>query len=144
MPFSPVTASVHNSSGWIGMYIVAVFLFLAPIILVVAGWSRALRHADASQSNWRTTCRTTSLLVGSIAVAAGLATMVAWLHVGGNPHGMGTPPEVWQILDRVFWCTLLASLVLAIIGKGRGRFFVFGAAVAAVLAGFAVIVLNID
>jgi len=33
---------------------------------------------------------------------------------------------------------------LAIVGKGRGRFFVFGAAVAAVLAGFAVIVLNMD
>ena len=32
------------------MYIVAAFLFLAPIILVVAGWSRALRHADASAS----------------------------------------------------------------------------------------------
>jgi hypothetical protein len=126
------------------MYIVAVFLFLTPIVLIVVGWNRALRHSDPSQSNWRTTCRTTSLLVASIAVAIGLAAMIAWLHVGGNPHGMGTPPGVWRILDRVFWWTLLSSIVLAIVGKGRGRFFVFGAAVAAVLAGFAVIVLNMD
>ena len=126
------------------MYIVAVFLFLTPIVLIVVGWNRVLRHSDASQSNWRTTCRTSSLFLASIAVAMGLATMVAWLHVGGNPHGMGTPPGPWRILDRTFWWTLLPSIVLAIVGKGRGRFFVLGAAVACVLAGFALIMLNMD
>ena len=70
--------------------------------------------------------------------------MIDYHHQGGNPHGMGTPPGAWQILVRVHNWTLLASVILAIVGKGRGRFFVFGAAVAAVLAGFAVIVLNMD
>jgi hypothetical protein len=57
---------------------------------------------------------------------------------------MGTPPGAWQILVRVFWWTLLASVILAIVGKGKGRVFVLGAAVAAVLADFAVIMLDMD
>lgn len=85
-----------------------------------------------------------ALLVASIAIAMGLATILAWLHVGGNPHGMGTPPGVWLIFGRVFWWTLLASVVLAIVGKGNGRFFVLGAALAVVLADLAVIMLNMD
>ena len=57
---------------------------------------------------------------------------------------MGAPPGAWQILVRVCWSTLLASVILAIVGKGKGRFFVLGAAVAAVLADFAVIMLDMD
>jgi len=39
---------------------------------------------------------------------------------------------------------LLVSVILAIVGKGKGRVFVLGAAVAAVLADFAVIMLDMD
>jgi len=126
------------------MYIVAVFLFLAPIVLIVVGWNRALRHSDASQSNWRTTCRTTSLLVASIAVARAwqpwsLGSTSVETHTEWEHH-----PEFGESSTGVFWWTLLSSIVLAIVGKGTGRFFVFGAVVAAVLAGLAVIVLNMD
>lgn len=57
---------------------------------------------------------------------------------------MGTPPGTWQILVRVYNWTLLTSVILAIVGKGKGRFFVLGAAVAAVLADFTVIRLDMD
>ncbi len=70
--------------------------------------------------------------------------MLAWLHSGGSPHGMRTPPGIWQILVRVFWWTLAASVVLAILGKGKGRFLVLAAAVTAILADFSVIMLDMD
>jgi hypothetical protein len=127
------------------MYFVAIFLFLIPLTLILVGWNRALRSPDDSPGpDWRTRCRTTSLFVASLAVPVGLAFIFAWLHQGGNPHGMGTPPGAWQILVRVYNWTLLASVILAIVGKGKGRFFVLGAAVAAVLADFAVITLDMD
>jgi hypothetical protein len=74
----------------------------------------------------------------------GLAFILAWLHSGGNPHGMGTAPGVWQILVRVFWWTLAASVALAVLGKGKGRFLVLAAAASAVFADFAVIILDMD
>ena len=83
-------------------------------------------------------------MVATFAVPTGLAFILAWLHSSGNPHGMGTPPGAWQILIRVFWWTLLASVVLTILGKGKGRFLVLGAAATAVLANYAVIMLNMD
>jgi hypothetical protein len=125
------------------MYIIAIFLFLTPIVLLVVGWNRALRYSDGSpQPNWRTKSRTVSLLVGSVAVASAFAFILAWIHSGGNPHGMGTPPGIWQILVRVFRWTVVGSVVLATIGKGKGRFLALGAVVTAVLADFAVIYLN--
>src|ERR1700738_4730396 len=125
------------------MYFVAAFLFFIPLTLIFVGWNRALRVSDESpQSNWRNGCRTISLMVATFAVPTGLAFILAWLHSSGNPHGMGTPPGAWQILIRVFWWTLLASVVLTILGKGKGRFLVLGAAATAVLANYAVIMLN--
>ena len=127
------------------MYFVAAFLFLIPLTLILVGWNRALRSSDDSPyPDWRTRCRTSALFVASLAVPAGLAFILAWLHSGGNPHGMGTPPGAWQILVRVFYWALLASVILAIVGKGKGRFFALGAAVAAVVADFAVIMLDMD
>jgi len=41
---------------------------------------------------------------------------------------MGTPPGTWQILVPAYDWTLLTSVILAIVGKGKGRFFVLGAA----------------
>jgi hypothetical protein len=127
------------------MYFVAVLLFSIPLALIFVGWRRVLRAShESSQSNWRTKCRTGSLVVASFAVPTGLAFILAWLHSGGNPHGMGTPPGVWQIFVRVFWGTLVVSVILATLGKGEGRFPVLGAAVAAILADYAVIMLDMD
>jgi hypothetical protein len=127
------------------MYIVAVFLFLIPCSLILTGWSRAAKGwQESSEPKWRVNCVTASLLIASCAIPTGLAFILAWLHSGGNPHGMGTAPGVWQILVRVFWWTLAASVALAILGKGKGRFLVLGAAVSAVFADFAVIMLDMD
>ena len=77
-------------------------------------------------------------------IAAALAFLFAWLHAGGNPHGMGTPTGIWQVLRWVFWSALLATIALTILAKGRGRFLILTAVVSTVLADFAVIRLDFD
>jgi hypothetical protein len=127
------------------MYIMAVVLFLVPCCLLLTGWSHAIKGwQKLSEPQWRINCMTASLLIASCAILTGIAFIFAWLHSGGNPHGMGTPPGVWQTLGRVFRWMLVVSVALAILGKGKGRFLVLGAAVSAVLVPFAVMMLDID
>jgi hypothetical protein len=77
-------------------------------------------------------------------IAATLAFLFSWLHAGGNPHGMGTPPGPWQVLRWVVWSTLLGTIVLTILAKGRGRLLFLAAVVSAILADFTVIFLDFD
>ena len=127
------------------MYIVAVGLFLVPCCLVLTGWIRAVKGwQKLSAPEWRCNCVTASLLLASCAIPAGLAFIFAWLQSGGDPHGMGTPPGVWQPLARMFRWTLAASVALAIVGKGKGRFLALTSAVSAAFAPFAVMMLDMD
>ena len=96
------------------------------------------------KSDWRMNCLIIALVAGSFTIAAGLSFVFAWLHAGGDPHGMGTPPGLWQVLRWVFWSALLGTIVLTITAKGRGRFLIFAAIISAVLADFAVIRLDFD
>ena len=127
------------------MYVLALILFAGPCFLMSVAWRRALvaRKAD-SKAGWRTNCLIAALVMGSFTIAAVLSFVFAWLYAGGNPHGMGTPPGIWQSIRWVFWSALLASLGLTALAKGRGRFVNVAAVISAFLADFAVIRLNFD
>ena len=85
-----------------------------------------------------------ALVAGSFTIAAGLSFVFSWLHAGGNPHGMGTPPGLWQLLRWVFWSALLGTVGLTILAKGRGRLLIVAAMASAVLADFTVIWFDFD
>ena len=76
--------------------------------------------------------------------AAGLAFLFSWLHAGGDPHGMGTPDGIWQVLRWMFWSILMGTIALTILARGRGRLLIFAAVITTVLADFAVIRLDFD
>jgi hypothetical protein len=127
------------------MYIVTLVLFAVPCFLMVSAWSRAVKTRQAiPKPDWRMNCLITALVTGSCTIAAGLSFLFAWLHAGGNPHGMGTPPGLWQVLRWVFSSALLGTIVLTILAKWRGRFLILAAIVSAVLVDFAVITLDFD
>jgi hypothetical protein len=127
------------------MYVVMLVLFSVPCFLMLNAWSRAVQMRQAAtKPDWRITCLIVALVAGSCTIAAGLSFVFAWLHVGGNPHGMGTPPGLWQVLRWVFWSALLGTIGLIILAKGRGKFLILAAIVSAVLADFAVIRLDFD
>ena len=127
------------------MYVVTLVLFSVPCLLMLSAWSRAVNARQAvPKPDWRITCLIAALVAGSCTIAAGLSFVFAWLHAGGNPHGMGTPPGLWQVLRRVFWSALLGTIGLTILAKGRGRFLILAAIASAVLADFAVIWFDFD
>jgi hypothetical protein len=127
------------------MYVVALVLFSVPCFLMLSAWSRAVKTRQSLQSpDWRITCLIVALVAGSCTIAAGLSFVFSWLHAGGNPHGMGTPPGLWQVLRWVFWSAFLGTISLTILAKGRGRFLILAAIVSAVLADFAVMWLDFD
>ena len=127
------------------MYVFATILFFIPSALIFFGWVRASQAQQGlSGQTWRTKCVLASLLAASFATVAGLASTLDWLHLGGDPHGGGTPPGLWQPLFRVMLWALAVCVILAIPGKGKGRFLALGAAAAAFLAVLAVVLMNMD
>jgi hypothetical protein len=129
----------------VGLYPVTVVLFLFPCLLLFAGWKQAAKGwHEPRQLNYRSKCTNASLVVASLATLVGMACMLAWLRSGGNPHGMGAQPGIWQPLGRVFKWSLALAIILAVVGKGKARSLVLGAAVADVLAGMMVILLDMD
>jgi hypothetical protein len=127
------------------MYVFAAVLFLIPSTLIFFGGVRAFKaRKSLSEQTWRTKCVLASLLAASFATVMGLASSLDWLHLGGDPHGGGTPPGLWQPLFRVMLWALAVCVILAIPGKGKGRFLALGAAAAAFLAVLAVVLMNMD
>jgi hypothetical protein len=80
----------------VGLYLLTVVLFLIPCSLLWAGWKHAVKGSQQPpQMNYRSKFTAASLLVASFATVAGMGCMLAWLHAGGNPHGMGPPSGIW-------------------------------------------------
>jgi len=129
----------------LGMYIVSVVLFMIPCSLLWIAWRRSIKgRQESEQADWRTHCITAALLVAATATPTSMAFVFSWLLSGGSPHGMDTPPGLWKPLAAVVKWTLLASLLFAVLGKGRGRFLVLGWAAADVFAVAMVYMLQMD
>jgi hypothetical protein len=127
------------------MYVVTLVLFSVPCFLMLSAWSRAVKARQAAlKSDWRIACLIAALVAGTGTIVACISFVFAWLHAGGDPHGMGTPPGLWQVLRWVFWSAFLGTIGLTILAKGRGRFLILAAIVSAALADFAVIRLDFD
>jgi hypothetical protein len=93
---------------------------------------------------WRIHCVESAFLAGIFGALIGMTANILWLYDGGDPHGMGSAPGFWQQLRVASLCTYPLTLVLAILGKGKGRFFVLGAVAATILADFLVPILQMD
>jgi len=127
------------------MYILTLVLFAFPSLLIAKAWNGVVKAQSASRTpSWRTNCLIAALVTGSCMIAAGLAFLFSWLHAGGDPHGMGTPDGIWQVLRWVFWSILMGTIALTILARGRGRLLIFAAVITTVLADFAVIRLDFD
>jgi hypothetical protein len=127
------------------MYVVTVILFLIPCLLIVVGWiSRIRRRNLVEVPQWRIHCVESAFLAGIFGALIGMTANILWLYDGGDPHGMGSAPGFWQQLRVASLCTYPLTLVLAILGKGKGRFFVLGAVAATILADFLVPILQMD
>jgi len=127
------------------MYLGVFCLFLVPGLLIVLAWMRlGAAKADSRVPRWRFYCLIACLVAGSCTIPIGWAGSVAWLSVGGDPHGMGTPPGIWMPLNRIFFWGVVTSALLGLCAKGSGRILAIAAAISALLASMAVIILDFE
>jgi|ERR1700687_4642517 len=128
-----------------GMYVVVAVLFILPSALLGAAWKNGLRIGeDSSRPNWRRYSLYAALTVASCSTLASLGFFVSWFHNGGSPHGLSPSPGLWKSLGPIFTWTLVTSVLLAILGKGKPRFLVLGWAAAVVVAMALIFMLEMD
>ena len=138
----PTTVNSLASAIIRSMYVVTLVLFSVPCFLMLSAWSRALKTRQAApKPDWRIACLVAALVAGSCTIAAGLSFVFAWLYAGGNPHGMGTPPGISQVLRWVFWSAFLGTIGLTLLAR---EIFILAAIVSAVLADLAAMLSDFD
>jgi hypothetical protein len=127
------------------MYICSSILFLLPCSLLLVAWSRVFKSGpDSARPNWRTYCLKAAVLVASLVTLASMAFIASWLSNGGSPHGLDPAPGLWKPLGPLFGRSVVLSVVLAALGKGKGRLLLVGSALANIFAVLMVLVLEMD
>jgi hypothetical protein len=107
------------------MYIVSAVLLFPACILLWLGWSHKIKNGPvATESRWREYGMAASLIATSCATLTEIGFVISWFHNGGSPHGMEPSPGLWKTLGPIFRGTLLTSVALAILGKGKPRIYV--------------------
>lgn len=121
------------------MYIVsAVLLFPASALLCLA-WLHKIKSGNVpNESRWRAYSMVASLIAASCATLIEIGFVVSWFHNGGSPHGMDPSPGLWKTLGPAFRRTMIAAVLLAVLGKGKPRIYVLGWT-AAILVGITLI-----
>lgn len=129
----------------LGMFIVAGVLFLIPCSLLSVAWSRSVKATrESERAKWRGYCVGAALLMASTTTLTSAAFIFSWLLNGGSPHGLDPSPGLWKSLGPTIKWTLLASVALAVVGKGKGRFLVLASVLADILAVLMVFRLDFD
>jgi hypothetical protein len=126
-------------------FVASAVLFLLPCWLLLVVWTKVYdRHERPSPCNWRGFCLKLSVIVATLATYATLAFLFSWFYSGDSPHGMWPSPGLWRYLGPISGWSGLLSIILAIAGKGRGRWQVTGSALAVILAKVMIFMLERD
>ena len=119
------------------MYTSTVILFMLPLAIVVIAWGVALRSEKAPTSpDWRTYCLRLELITATIATLTGLSFWLLWTHSGGSPHGLMPASGLWFPFREIAKWSVLATVILGVFAKGKGRVLAIGSAFSIVLVSF--------
>jgi hypothetical protein len=127
------------------MYIATFVLFLIPWSILAAAWFRFLHsQIDVKLRHPRWYLLIASLVIGTVCVAADMASWFSWFHNGGSPHGLLPSPGIWMRLRPVIKYSFIATPILATFAKGRGKLLVVASAFSLVFVEFALGALEMD
>jgi hypothetical protein len=127
------------------MQIVTIVLFILPCLFLAAGLRSGLESKrQVVLSGWRWNCFLLAVAVAGITVVLFTVFNMSWLKCGGSPHGMDTSPGLWLSLQSYRLPMLGATLVLATLGKGKGRWLLLAVAPAIFFADTMVNVLQME
>jgi hypothetical protein len=127
------------------MYFVVGVLFTLPIALLGSALkSRLSIGEESSPPNWQTYSLYAALTVAGCSTLASLGFFISWFHHGGSPHGLSPSPGLWKSLGPISTWTLVTSVLLASLGKGKSRLLVLGWAASVVVAMAMIFMLEMD
>lgn len=105
-----------------GIYVLAVFLYIVPCSFLLAAWIRTGSALKVPLPTWRTNSLRVAFIGATCATAMGLIFLFSYLHNGGGIHGSQTSPGVWKVLGPTSWAIEVASLLVGVAGRGKGKF----------------------
>jgi len=127
------------------VYVMSGILYLLPLILLVVVWIRvAQANSDLVVFLWRSRCITVAAALATVATIAAVCFDYSWLLNGGRMHGMVPSAGMWQTIRPILLYSFLGSILLATIGKGKGRFAVLAWAIGMVIVNLGVGLLAMD
>jgi hypothetical protein len=127
------------------VYVMSGILYLLPLILLAIVWIRvAQANSGVMVVRWRGRFITVAAILATVATIAAVCFDYSWLLHGGRMHGMVPSPGMWQTIRPILLYSFLGSILLATIGKGKGRFAVLAWAIGMVLVNLGVGLLAMD
>jgi hypothetical protein len=127
------------------VFIIALVLFLLPCSLLFVAWRRYLRNAtDPAIPKWRAYCGKAALIVGTFSTLFELLFYCSWFYNGGSRHGLLPPLGIWKFVGRISFWTLVSSVFLTVLGKGKWRLFIPAWAASFLLGAYLVSMLEMD
>jgi hypothetical protein len=127
------------------MYTVAGILFLLPCSMLLLAWRTAFAGVEGSPCPaWREYSLKAAVLVATVAVLTNMTFFASWFYNGGSPHGLDPHPGLWSHLGRLHGRSVVASVVVAALGRGKGRLLVIGSALADIFVSVMVFALDMD
>ena len=110
-----------------GIYVLAMLLYTVPCGFLCAAWRRAIKAGlEELHPVSRASCLKSSFIAATCATALSLIFLFSYLHNGGGIHGSRTSPGLWTSLGLISTGTSAASLLLAAIGRGKGKLLLIG------------------
>ena len=120
------------------LFVPACFLFLAACVRALAPTE------ELAAPRWRNYCLKAAISLTGFAILTNLIFFISWFHNGGSPHGLHPSPGIWTKVCPTHDWLPVASIVVAALGKGRGRWLAAGSALAVILAAYALFMLEME
>lgn len=125
------------------MYAVTMVLFLIPLSILGIAWRGELRKGKEVR-DWRSYCLRLALVAGIVATLTAMVSGFSWTHNGGSPHGLMPRPGLWLTLRPIVKWSVVATVALGAVAKGKGRLLIIGSAVSIFLVIWLLAVLEMD
>jgi len=127
------------------VFIATAVLFLLPSSLLWAAWRRYIRSKiETPTPSWWMYFSSAALILAVCSMVLELVFFYSWFHNGGSPHGLMPSPGIWKSVGRISFWTLVGSVGLSILGKGRWRLLMPVWAAACLFVDYLIFMLEMD
>jgi len=128
-----------------GIYVVSAFVFVPSLCLLCLCWMRVFPDRQKTEvPDWRSYCIRTALFIAISATPFMIFGIFSYLKNGGGIHGSMPTAGVWMLFMRISNWAVIATFLLAFLGKGKGKVTLLGWGVSLLFAEAIVVLIAFD